>query len=49
MTTYIYFDAAGRIIETVSSPNRKGDEGVSSIFVYWEGMASAKPAQRESR
>lgn len=45
MTTYIYFDAAGRIIETVSSPNRKGDEGVSSIFVYWEGMGSAKPAQ----
>ena len=45
MTTYIYFDAAGRIIETVSSPNRKGDEGVSSIFVYWEGMGSPKPAQ----
>lgn len=42
--SYIYFDINGRLRETVSTPTRKGSEGVDRLFVYWEGVEDSTKA-----
>ena len=46
MDSYIYFDADGRIRETVTTPKRLGDEGTDSLLVYWELMPTAIRKER---